>query len=345
MSAVTKVGIAGAGWPGQKHAEGYRGAGGFQLAAVADLIPDRRAKMKTAYGIPTEYNDASELIKDKSIDVISVCLPNHLHAPIALAALRAGKHVVIEAPPALTAAEAKKIDAAAAKSGKLVMYAHQRRFGPAELAAKQTIDKGYAGDVYHARAVWTRTRGVPMGTGWYTDKQKSGGGAMIDLGTHLLDLAWYLIGEPKPLSAFAVTHQKHKSLVPETNTHDVEDAAFALIKCEGNKSIEIATCWAANQPPSQNGTVCRLYGDLGSVEVYTPTGAILYRGFNEQGTNKAVPLKPPKVGGHIALMRHFRQCLLGKSLPMIGAVQGVSLMQMIDAIYKSAATGKSADIK
>jgi len=345
MSAVTKVGIAGAGWPGNKHAEGYRAAGGFQIVAVADLIPDRRAKFKTAYNVPQEYSDAAELIKDKSIDAISICLPNHLHAPIALAALRAGKHVVIEAPPALSASEAKKIEAAAAKNGKLVLYAHQRRFGASELAAKQTIDKGYAGDVYHARAVWTRTRGVPIGTGWYTDKTKSGGGAMIDLGTHLLDLAWHLIGQPKPLTAFAITHQKHKSIVPATTTHDVEDAAFALVRCEGNKSIEIATSWAANQPPSQNGTVCRLYGDKGSVEVYTPTGATLYRGFDATGNNKAVPLKPPKVGGHVALMRHFRQCLLGKTQPMIGASQGVVLMQMIDAIYKSAENGKSVEIR
>src|SRR4051812_26864484 len=103
MSAVTKVGIAGAGWPGTKHAEGYAAAGGFQIVAVADLIPDRRAKLKAAFNVPQEFADASELIKDKSIDAISICLPNHLHAPIALAALRAGKHVVIEAPPALSA--------------------------------------------------------------------------------------------------------------------------------------------------------------------------------------------------------------------------------------------------
>lgn len=344
MSGSMKVGIAGAGWPGIKHAEGYHAAGGFQIVAVADLIPERRTKLKSTHGIATEYNDAAELIKDKSIEVVSICLPNHLHAPTALAALRAGKHVVIESPPTMSGKEAKQIEAAAVKNGKMVLYAHQRRFGASELAARQTIEKGYAGEVYHARAVWTRTRGVPLGTGWYTKKSESGGGSMIDLGTHLLDLAWYLMGQPRPLAAFAVTHHKFKNRMPEGTEMDVEDAAFALVKFEGNKSIEVATSWVANQPPTQNGTVCRLYGDEGAVEVYTPTGALVYRNFDKNGNSKPVPLKPPRVGGHVAMMRHLRQCLLGKATPTMGAAQGVQLMQMIDAIYKSAETGKSVNL-
>src|SRR5688572_17053713 len=204
MAQATKVGIIGAGWPGRKHAEGYQGAGGFAVVAVADLIPSRRRAVMEQFKVPREYADADALIADKDVEVVSVCLPNHLHLPVTLAALKAGKHVVCETPPALNAAEAKKIAAAAAKYGKTVLYAMQRRFGGNEQAAAQAIEKGYAGNVLHARAAWTRTRGVPSGTGWYADRSKSGGGAMLDLGLHMLDLGWSLLGEPRPLSAFAV---------------------------------------------------------------------------------------------------------------------------------------------
>src|SRR5207249_6569407 len=107
---------------------------------------------------------------------------------------------------------------AAAKAGKVVMYAVQRRFGGAEQAAKQAIAKGYAGEVYHARAAWMRTRGIPVGTGWFTDKSKSGGEALIDIGVHMLDLTWYLLGQPTPSAAFAATQQKFRSLVPQDRT-------------------------------------------------------------------------------------------------------------------------------
>src|SRR6476661_7328684 len=122
----------------------------------------------------------------------------------------------------MNAGEAKKIEAAATKAGKVVMYAVQRRFGGAEQASKQAIDKGYAGEVYHARSSWMRTRGIPIGTGWFIDKSKAGGGALIDIGVHLLDLAWYLLGQPKPVSAYGVTHQKFRSIVAPERTFDVD---------------------------------------------------------------------------------------------------------------------------
>src|SRR5262245_20818921 len=215
MSQAIRVGIAGAGWPGAAHAKGYKQSGGFQIVAVADLIPDRRNKLAAEHGPIKEYNDVKELIGDKSIDAVSVCLPTYLHVPVVLAAMRAGKHVICEKPPALDGAEAKRIAKAAAKSGKVLLYAVQRRFGGAEQAAKQAIAKGYAGEVFHARASALRTRGIPIGTGWFPVKEKSGGGAMIDLGAHMLDLAWHLLGQPKPTTVFATTYQKFKDLSPQ----------------------------------------------------------------------------------------------------------------------------------
>lgn len=341
MAQPIRIGILGAGWPGAAHARGFADAGGFSIAAVADLIPDRRKTLVGAFQIPREYTEAEALLADKEIDAVSICLPTHLHLPIALAALKAGKHVVCEQPPAMTAKEAKQLSATAARRKKVLLYSFQRRFGPAEQAAAQTITKGYAGDVFHARVQWMRTRGVPIGTGWFTDKSKSGGGAMIDIGLHMLDLAWHLLGQPQPLGVYAVSYRKFANTLPERVKMDVDDSTFALIRFKDNKSIEIAASWALNQPPQQQGTLCRVMGDKGAVDVYTPTGATLYRKFDEKGAAKGVPLKPPQLAGHAALMRHFRDCVVRHTKPMIGGPEGLALMEMVDAIYKSAESGKS----
>jgi predicted dehydrogenase len=345
MADTIRVGIMGGGWPGQQHAKGYEAAGGFKVVGIADLIPARRERMAAEHTVTKFFADGKEMLADKDIDAISICLPTFLHAPMAIAALKAGKHVVCEKPPAVSAKEAKQIEAAAKKAGKVVLYAVQRRFGGHEQAAKQAIAKGYAGDVYHARAGWMRTRGVPIGTGWFTDKSRSGGGALIDIGVHALDLAWYMLGQPKPTSAFGVTQSRFASLARQDVKYDVEDAAFALIRFEGGKSLELSTSWAMNQPPQQQGTFCRVHGDKGAVDVYTPNGAVIYRNFDAKGESKPTPLKPPKMILHTAMMRHFRECILGKAQPIIGAAEGSQLMAMIDGIYKSAATGKSVEIR
>jgi predicted dehydrogenase len=333
MADTLRVGIIGGGWPGHQHAKGYAATPGFKLTAVADLIPDRRQKLVSEFGITKQFNDAQELLADREIDVVSVCLPNNLHAPIAIAALKAGKHVLCERPPALNASEAKKMQNAADKAGKILLFAMQRRFGGGEQAAKQAIEKGYAGEIYHARVSWMRTRGVPRGTGWFNDPAQSGGGALIDLGLSVLDLAWWAMGQPIPTAVFSSIHKRFGTAV--------EDAGFALIRFEGGKSIELAATWAINQPPHQQGTGCRLFGEHGMIDVYTPHGAMIYRQFNANGQAKATALKPPKTQGHVALIRHFRACILGQGQASPGPADGVMLMRMVDAMYESAEKGKS----
>jgi predicted dehydrogenase len=295
------------------------------------------------FQIPREYSDGKDLLKDKEIDAVSIGLPNHMHAPMALAALRAGKHVLCEKPPATSAAEARRMEAAAKNNGKVLLYSLQRRFGPHEQAAKAAVSKGYVGDVYHVRAVWTRTRGIPVGTGWFTQKEKSGGGALMDVGFHMLDLGWYLLGQPRPQSAFGASHSRFGGLI-SGNHYDVDDASFGIVRFEGGKSLELAASWALNQPPQQNGTTCRLYGSEGAIEVYTPNGAVLYRDFNGSGECKENPLKPPKSIHHVALMRHFKDCIAGRATANPGGGEGIILMQMVQAIYKSSATGRSVQM-
>jgi predicted dehydrogenase len=328
-----------------QQARGFASAGGFKVVAVADLIPSRREKFRAEQAGARDFATAEELIKDPDIDAVGICLPNDLHAPIAAAALRFGKHVLCEFPPAATLAQCRQIERAAGKSQKVLLYAAQRRFGASELAARQAITKQFAGDVYHVRATWMRTRGMPRGTGWYTDKSRSGGGALIDLGAQMLDLAWHLLGQPKPTSAYGVAHRHFSSNVPEEDNGSVDDAAFALLRFENGKSIELAASWAINQAPQQQGAICRAYGTLGAVEVYTPTGAMLYRHFDAKGQPKPSPLPGPKITGYTALARHIRECILGKTRAIVDGAESVRLMQMIEAIYRSSEDARSIAIK
>jgi predicted dehydrogenase len=305
------------------------------------LIPDRRSKLAEGSPKAKLYTDARELLSDGDVEAVSICLPTALHLPIALAALKANKHVIVETPPGLSVRECKQMSSAAAKRGKVLAFAYQRRFGGSELAVKQAIEKGYAGDPLHVRSSLMRTRGIPAGTGWYTDKSQSGGGALLDLGSHMLDIGWHLLGQPRPVSVFAVTRQQFADLSPNPAQYTVEDSAFALLRFDGGKSLELAVSWAANQAPAQNGTTCRVYGSTGAIEVYTPAGPVLYRNFGGKGDAKDTPLKQPKIAGHAAMLRQFRDCILGKAAPVFGPVHAVELMRMIEAMYRSAESGKS----
>lgn len=346
MSPSTRIGIIGGGWPGMAHLRGYRAAGGFVVAAVADLIPQRRAALAAEAGSgAVVYSSADELIADPSLDAISICLPTHLHLPNALAAVRKGKHVMLETPAAPTSREAARLAAAAVKAQRLLACAVQRRFGGAELAAQQAIDKGYAGDAHHVRASWMRTRGIPAGTGWYSDRSKSGGGALIDLGLPLLDLGWNLLGRPAPVSVHAIAKSLFRELVPADRVYDVEDFAVATFAFEGGKTLELSCSWATNQAPGQNGTACRVFGSKGALELYTPSGPVLYRNFDSAGNAKATPLKQPKVVGHAALLRQFREAILGKATVAVDVNHSANLLRMIEAAYRSAETGKNAAVR
>ncbi|MGN6505812.1 MAG: Gfo/Idh/MocA family protein [Tepidisphaeraceae bacterium] len=340
MSQSIRLAVVGAGATGRAHATAAAGSG-FKLTAVADSIPERLKALADALKAPATFDVADALFADTataaSFDAVCICLPTHLHVPVALAALKAGKHVLIEFPPAPTTKEAKTLLKAAEKANRVVLYSAVRRFGAAEQSAKQAIEKGYVGPIYHARATVLRTRGVPYGTGWYHDPEKTGGGAIIDLALPMIDLIDHLITPVKPASVYATAHSNLTRL-------PVEEAGSVLVKFDNGGSAEVSCAWAMNQPPSQAGTVCRLSGEAGSVDVYTPQGPVVYRGYDEKGNCRATPLKQPKIAGYSLLMRHFRDCILGNAKPLVGAAEGVHLMAMAEAIYKSVATGKAVEL-
>jgi len=342
MSQTIRVAVCGMGAAGRAHAVGAKAAGGFKIAGVADLISQRRDAAAQEFACQNAMDDAKKAVLDPNIDAVILAVPTHLHAELAIAALKSGKHVLIEFPPAASAGEAKAIARAREKSGKVVLYSAARRFGAAEQSTRQAIDKQFIGPVRHVRASLLRTRGVPHGTGWYHDRKTSGGGALIDLGLPLIDFIQSLLGSHTATTAFATGSSLKMKLA-------VEESACALLRYASTDNpsdvvtVELSVAWAINQPPGQAGLQMRVAGEKGAIDVYTPRGPELYRQFDDKGHAHASALKQPKVVGHTALLRHFRACCLGTEQPVVGSAGGVELMERIESLYKSIDSGKSVN--
>lgn len=330
--APLRVGVIGAGWPGERHAEGYLAYEDAELVAIADLDDTRRAAFARQYNVPQTYADYHDLLANPDIEAVSVALPNFLHRPAVIAALEAGKHVLCEKPPAVTLADAQEMQDTAERKGLLLAYALQRRSTPASQALREKLQEGMLGEVYHARSVWTRTWGVPQGLGgWFTDPTRAGGGALIDIGIHVLDLGWYLMGCPKPRTISGQVYNKFPAL---TKT---DDSAFALIRFDDGHSLQLEASWVLTQDIDQMGV--NLYGTRGGAHV--DDNKLDLFTVSEEGRVRSSPLMP--FGGNLLAFKYqaanFVRAVRGEEPPRTSAQQGVQLMQMIDAIYRSSREG------
>ena len=200
---ILKVGLVGCGGMGRWfHVHRfYAHDPRVEVVAACDLIPERTQAIVDGYFPKAkQYTDYRELLKDPSIDAVDICTPNYLHSEIAIAAFKAGKHVFCEKPDAIDAKKAAAMRDAAAKAGKVLMVMRNNRFTDAAKYLKKFVAAGRAGEIYAGRCGWQRRRGIPGKGGWFTTKAQSGGGPLIDLGVHMIDLAIWLMGSPRPVS-------------------------------------------------------------------------------------------------------------------------------------------------
>ncbi len=294
------------------------------------------------------FGDYRELLQDPKLKGAIICLPNFLHFPASLAALQAGKHVFCEKPPTLNAAEMKMLEEEAKKRGLTYFFGRQFRFTPAMRAAKRLVEEGRLGEIYHAKATWVRSRGIPQGIGgWFTEKKRSGGGALIDIGVHALDSVWYLMGTPRPVSVSAQVFRNFEHLVSDP-VFDVEDSAYAFIRFENGAVVQLETSWAANLPDdipmgqvfgreSNNSIV---YGTKGTLRLKPLT---LFE--DHAGALVTTPIELAEEGDSFELqLRNFIDAIEGRAEPINNAKQGVELMEMLDAIYASSASGREVMI-
>ena len=350
-----RIGIIGTGNISHVHMNAYKQNPRVELYALCDLNRERVLAAAKAYGVPEErvFTDMREMLKLQELDAVSVCTWNSAHAPCAIAALNAGKHVLCEKPMALNAREAAEMQAAAERAGKLLMIGFVRRFGNDCFTAQDFLDTGYCGEIYYAKAVYQRRNGNPGG--WFGDKSRSGGGPLIDLGVHVIDLVRYLMGNPQPVSVYGAAFHKlgsRKELKAARNyvsaeksdydVCDVEDSVTALIRFDNGAVLSVETAFCLNM--KQDRTSVELFGTKGGARLEPDFE--LYADMNGHLTD-AVLSAEPVLGFDELFQReidHYISCIADGIPCRAPAEDGAMLMKILDAVYRSAETGNEVKL-
>jgi predicted dehydrogenase len=341
-----RVGVIGLGM-GRFHIANYQTHPDAEVVAIADTDEKRLAEVGDKYGVPGRYTVAEEMLAHEHLDVVSVATPNKFHKPLTIAALEAGCHVLCEKPMAMSALEGREMIAAAHRAGKRLMINFSYRFSEQSMALKEQVESGILGDVYYARTIWHRRRGLPGFGGWFGQKALSGGGPLIDLGVHRLDLALWLMNYPQPAWVMASTYNPIASELARKQgaAYDVEDLAVGLIKFTNGATVEIEASWAANIAEREMMET-RLFGTKGglvqrNLEETYKFEAEMYLELN--GSQFDVKLHPPSKAVPGA-MYHFIDSIIHDTPNIATAEEGLLVMQILDAIYASAACGEPVRI-
>jgi len=350
MARKTRVGVIGAGSIGAFHIRSFKQCEDVEVAAVADIRGERAEKAAAEHGIPNWFEDYRDLLRMADVDAVSVCLPNCLHAPVSCAALNAGKHVLCEKPPGMSAAEVRRMKRTAAAARKALMFAFCMRFGTAVQELKRQMDKGILGDVYYVRIAYLRRRGVPGRGGWFTRKEMSGGGPLIDIGVHWLDTTLYLLGFPEPTLATGATYSRIGPREPYVclgmwgtpeagGKVDVEDLAVAQVRLANGTTINIESSWALNGPEISQTA---LFGDKAGASI-SQGKVTIYGETNGQLSDTELLSRPGDQ--YLAEAEHFIECVRTNKKPISNVDQALVVQRIVDAIYRSAETGKQVRVR
>jgi predicted dehydrogenase len=335
-----RVGVIGVGM-GRNHAVRFRDAAEAELVALCDLDSEKLAQVAEETNPLRTYGRWEELIADPEIDAVSVVLPNFLHGPATIQALEAGKHVLCEKPLAMNAVEAQEMVDTARRLGRKLMVHFNVRFTPFAAAVKRAVDDGHVGPIYYVRSIWNRRRGIPRLGGWFTQRSRAGGGVLIDLGVHRLDLALWMMGYPKPVSVSGATYDYlGRRIGAESNQpFEVDDLAAAFIRFEDGATLTLETSWAANIDRREEQSI-QFFGTQGGAVIRNTDEAYQFeaRITKDEGEMKFWDPAPPEVME--TAQEHFCRCILNDTEPSATGEQGVLVMKLLDAIYESAATGR-----
>jgi predicted dehydrogenase len=290
------------------------------------------------------------MLEAEELDVVSVATPNKFHKALTIAALEAGCHVLCEKPMAMNAAEGREMLAAAKQAGKRLMINFSYRFTEHSQALKAQVDAGMLGQVYFARTVWHRRRGLPKFGGWFGQKALSGGGPLIDLGVHRLDLALWLMGYPKPVWVMGSTYNPIASALAEEAgvEYDVEDLAVGMIRFENGATLELEASWATNIQEKE----------LMETRLFGTKGGLVQRNCNE-GYEFEAEIYVEQNGSHFDMklhssnrpdwlkgaMYHLIDCIVKDQSHPAPGEEGLLVMEILDAIYTSAAEGRPVRIE
>ena len=332
-----KIAFAGAGYIINIHAKAAQAQENVELAAVVEKYSDKSAGLSKIFGIGQRYETVEQMIEAGDVDALVIGTPNFLHAPQAIAALKAGIHVLVEKPMAMNACEAEEMLNASAQSGAVLMVAHCWRFDPEVLWLKEQSSK--LGRIVRTKGYGVHTHWGPGG--WFTKKEFAGGGALADMGIHALDTARFLLGDLKPVSVYAKIGTHYKDV-------EVDDTGLLLVEWDDGATSYIESGWW--QPHSDGpeaGT--QLYGTLGFGQLF-PTRLELPNVQEEKVDLVESGFEFPRQE-HSAQemyntqMAYFVECIREKKTPVPGAAEGLINMKVVDAAYESSRTGKVVELK
>ena len=351
MRDKLRCGVIGAGGIGLEHLNSLLHCSRAAAVAVAESNSHRLREATERYHVPRGYADYRELLEQPDLDAVTIALPNHLHAPVAIAALQARKHVLLEKPMATNAKDAAKIAAAAQKFKRTVMVAQNFRFDVHVQAAKALIDRGELGEIYHARCFWLRQNGIPRIGSWFTQKQFSGGGCAADIGVHMLDACFHLLNEFDVVSVSAQNHAKFgprgrgdggwgKGEIDLNRTFNVEDHSSAFLRLKSGRSVTLETSWAGFHPADAREYGMDLLGTEAGLSLFP---ARLFR--NGANGYETTQLAAPKLALAQDRVHHFVHSVLDGKKTLVPLSESLHLQQTLDALYASAATGREVRLK
>lgn len=353
-----RLGLVGAGGIGEVHADAARRAG-WSLEVVCDADRSRAEALSERHG-GRVVADLDALLDEEGVDAVAIATPNATHRPLAEAALAAGRHVLLEKPAGMNAAECDRLAEAEASSGRILQIGLVCRHTPVAAEVARIVESGRLGTVYQARANLHRRRGIPGLGGWFTDKSMSGGGPLIDLGVHVIDLVLHVLAQPRVLRASGVTyatfgrdigsyvHQEMWGGPPRPGgVFDVEDHASALLRLEGGATFEMNVAWAANLVDGAVRDGIVLLGDRAGL-FFEPLGNSVRIATEEDGRLLDVqPVLETEDGGQAAWRRQyeaFAAAIRGEG-PRVAPVGECRRTQAaIDAIYRSAEAGCEVEV-
>ncbi len=351
-----RVGIIGCGGIANgKHMPSLKEIPEVEMVAFCDILEERAEKAAKEYGIEgaKTYTDYKELLKDESIDVVHVLTPNREHADITVDSLYAGKHVMCEKPMAKTAADAQRMVDAAKATGKKLTIGYQHRHKPQALYAKDYIETGALGEIYYANCYAIRRRGTPN-WGVFLNEEEQGGGPIIDIATHSLDLTLYLMNNYEPKVVLGKTHKKIEH--PEAgniwgdngvSTTPLEEAACAMIVMKNGATIMLETSWALNTADPIGEGSCNLCGSKAGLHI---KGGDLV--INKVELDRMVKTDVDTSVGGVAFYsgakvtpalteaRAWVDCILNDKEPVVTPEQALVVSQILEAIYTSSKTGE-----
>jgi predicted dehydrogenase len=334
------------------HAEAYAKVADAEVVALCDILPDRLKEKGERHGVELLYDDHQKLIANPDIDAVSVCTPNNVHAPIAINALNAGKHVMLEKPMAMSAEQGQQICDARDKAGKVLQMGMVRRQSPDAELVREAISNGKLGDIYQIRVKLIRRRGIPGLGGWFTTKAQSGGGGLIDIGVHFFDLAMWTTGLWNPTKVSAKTYSKFGAPMEDYHyvsmwagppkfdgTFDVDDYAAGLVRFGDQATMSFEVAWAAN---ADSESYLEILGTKGGVKVGGADTVFLTEVDDRIADVKVDYDK--KRDGFASEMTKFVAAVQGKGDVAATGEEGVIAMKLIDAIYKSSELNAEVDV-